>query len=277
MKKSKKRKLSITIDLEDYRKDKSIITQRYEKNTLDILDWLENRNIKATFFTVGQIAEQSPILIKKINDSGHEIGYHSYDHKPLTKINKNKFFSETKKNKSYIEDLIGKKLIGYRAPYFSLTPKTKWVLDLLLELDFEYSSSTIPKKIKNNFGYPGIPESPFKWSNGLLELPMVLSNFMGVKFPSIGGLYLRYIPMWFIQKTLLINGLRWTYIHPQDIDFDEPFTRVDHFTLLESFFCHFRKRNTFKQLDKLIKNHNISCLSDDIYKLNLKELPIFEN
>ena len=271
-----KKKISVTIDLEDHRKFKVFKTQRYEKNTLKILSWLEKNMIKATFFTVGQVAENSPKLVKLISNAGHSVAHHSYSHRPLTISDEKKFLEETKRSKSYIEDLIGKPISGFRAPFFSLTKETIWATEILKELGFYYSSSVVPVKIKKGFGYKDCPYSPFLWPSGLLEIPMTLSILFGKKIPTIGGLYLRYLPTHLVYNRLLDEGFRWTYIHPQDIDTTEPFTLVDHCSFIESSFCYFNKKRTFPRLEKLLKYHDVSPFEERVKNIDLSTVEVFK-
>ena len=134
----------------------------------------------------------------------------------------------------------------------------------------------MPTKIKNGFGYKGCPYSPFLWPSGLLEIPMTMSSIFGKKVPTIGGLYIRYLPAQLVCKTLSTEGFRWTYIHPQDIDIAEPFTLVDHFSFIESLFCYFNKKQTFPRLERLLSYHKISAFEERIRKIDMSTLQIFK-
>ncbi len=272
----KKLPLCITIDLEDHRATKSLSDRRYEMNTSKILGWLSHRKLKATFFVVGNIAEQSKLLLKTISREKHNIGFHSHTHRPLTLDCKKNFKYETEYGKKLLEDIIGKRVIGFRAPCFSLTPKTIWATEVLADLGFEYSSSVIPTRF-GKYCYPGVTEKPFKWKSGLIEYPMVLSKFLGKKFPSIGGLYLRLLPVSFSKRTLGNNGLRWIHLHPQDIDFFEPFTKVENLSNLQSFFYSLNRKKTFNKLNYLLNFHGTKDLESfhKEFMKNSKILPYF--
>ncbi len=253
--------LCITIDLEDHRLIKDEKSQRYERNTIRILRWLKENEIKATFFVVGKLAENSPKILKQVEKEGHEIAFHSYNHTPLTKTTPKDFIQDTIKGKQAIEDIIGTELIGFRAPCFSLTRDTIWATEILADLGFKYSSSVVPMKIPG-YGFPEVPEEIFSWRSGLVEFPMVLNKFCGISFPALGGLYLRYIPSSFLCKTIKNSGTRWIYFHPQDIDVDAPFERVEHLSLFGSFFYSLNKKYTFPRLEKLIEQHTVTNLLD---------------
>ena len=146
IKEKNRRKLCFTVDLEDHREIKDFKTARYEKNTESIIFWLEENSIKSTFFIVGNLVKSIPNLIKSIAENGHDICFHSYKHTPLTIEKIEDFIQETSYGKKLLEDLIGKQIIGFRAPCFSLTKKTVWAIDILSSIGFKYSSSTIPTK-----------------------------------------------------------------------------------------------------------------------------------
>ena len=126
--------LCITVDLEDHRLVKDLNTQRYEKNTKTILRWLKDNGMKATFFVVGEIAENTPSIIKQVAEEGHELGFHSYNHIPLTKTNPKDFTTDSQKGKDLIEDLTGKEILGFRAPCFLLLEKLFGLLKFWLIL-----------------------------------------------------------------------------------------------------------------------------------------------
>ena len=269
-----KKQIFVTIDLEDYRKTKNTVQKPYEETTNIILKWLRERKIRATFFVVGQIAEESPKLVKKIS-LNHDIAFHSFDHTLLTDESIHSFSVKTKKSKEFIEDIIEKKVIGFRAPCFSLVPRTFWVTKVLSELGFEYSSSTIPAKMPK-FGFPGIPEIPFKWESGLVEFPMVLSNFYGKKIPSIGGAYLRYFPLGLTLKTLNEEGLRWTYLHPQDIFMKNSFNIVKGLNFFQSIAYHHNRKKTLVNLETLLMFHEVINMESYLQKIKKVLLPEFK-
>jgi hypothetical protein len=254
--------------------DKDCYESSYECKTKKMLHWLENKGIKATFFVVGSLARENTNLIKTIASKAHNIGLHSYTHQPLNKVSKKEFLDGTKESKAFLEDLIGKEILGYRAPYFSLTKETYWVTDELFNLGFRYSSSTIPSNILN-VSFPGIPEAPFKWGSGLVEFPMVLSNVMGIRFPSIGGVYLRYIPSSLLAMTLNNTGLRWTYLHPQDIAGKKKFEKISSLGYLASLLYCFNRRSTLSKLNHLVGMHEILDLEEYFKTISIDQLEMY--
>jgi polysaccharide deacetylase family protein (PEP-CTERM system associated) len=245
-------RLVFTLDLEEHRPDDSF-PKRYPEITYTLLEFLERRKIEATVFVLGRIVRDDPKLIQEISSRGHEIAYHSVDHVHLTVENPDRFRNQATEYKKKIEDLIGKPLQGYRAPAFSLTRESLWAVETLQELGFTYSSSVMPAK-NPVYGFPGAPMRPFKWPNGLLEIPAPVARCGPMTIPFLGGFYLRYLPNRLIQK-LLKNGAPeqcyWAYCHPYDFDHKERFFRIDGTSLLVSALLWFNRRHTFEKLESI--------------------------
>ena len=140
-----------------------------EVRTLKICDSLEStmggkrRAIKATFFILGWIAERYPRLVKEIHSRGHEIASHGYSHKVIYHQTQEEFREDIRKSKQILEDLTGEAVIGYRAPTYSITNKTLWALQILLEEGYKYDSSIFPIR-HDYYGMPQCPRFPFLWN-----------------------------------------------------------------------------------------------------------------
>src|SRR5882724_8597685 len=132
-----------TLDLEDHRAEYSA-ESRYPENTRRVLDFLDSLGVRGTVFVVGRLAEASPELVRDVAARGHEIACHSWKHTPLDRDTPRTFQEETRRAKDILEQLSGKAVEGYRAPIFSLIERTRWAIDVLLELGFTYSSSVMP-------------------------------------------------------------------------------------------------------------------------------------
>ena len=219
--------ITFTLDLEDHRPDETLPV-RYPAIVEKILDFLDEKKIRGTIFTVGSLAEKNPDLVKRIHASGHEIGHHSYDHTVLMQQTPEQFKEHTKKAKAILEDIIGDEVPGFRAPVFSLTRHTLWAVDILKELDFRYSSSVLPAPNPLH-GFPGAPHQPFQWSNGLLEIPAPIGKMGPMTMPYLGGFYLRYLPFAIVQQQIKKANDQtslWTYCHPYDFDAEEKNWRI---------------------------------------------------
>lgn len=267
--------ITFTLDLEDHRPDETQ-PARYPFIVGEILAFLEEQNIKGTFFTVGTLAERKPKLIKMIQEQGHEIAHHSYDHTTLDKQTPDEFRTHTQKAKDILEDITGKKVTGYRAPVFSLTKDTIWAVDILKELGFEYSSSILPASNPLH-GFSGTPTQPFKWSNGLLEIPAPIGKIGPMTMPYLGGFYFRYLPFSIVQQQIAKandNANLWTYCHPYDFDAEEKEWRIKDASIPVSLLLWFNRKNTFKKLEKLTNNYSFSApFKEQIFS---KDLPLID-
>jgi polysaccharide deacetylase family protein (PEP-CTERM system associated) len=216
--------ISFTVDLEDptgvYAPD-----GRYIALTRRILDLCAATRRRATFFTIGRVAEACPELICEIAKRGHEVAYHSHNHVSLTDETPECFMRETRTDKDRFEQLTGKPIIGFRAPRFSLTPDSLWATDVLAELGFRYSSSIMPTGV-SLYGFADAPTRPFRWANGLIELPLPVVQVGPLRLPYLGGIYLYalpgFLPHYWVGKAGN-DEILWTYTHPYDLDREEKF------------------------------------------------------
>ncbi|MFZ5759490.1 MAG: XrtA system polysaccharide deacetylase [Thermodesulfobacteriota bacterium] len=247
----------LTIDVEDYFQvsafEKVISPNewdrcalRVENNTGGILQLLAARNVKATFFIVGWIAERCPELVREIARHGHEIGCHSYLHRKIYDLSPDQFREDTKRAKDILEKITGQPVYGYRAPSYSITRKSLWALEILAELGFTYDSSIFPI-YHDTYGIPDAPRYPFLWdlsgktpqyanqltdkpsghSTVLKEYPLSTALILGRKVPVAGGGYFRLFPYWFTKFALgkINNDERKPfvfYLHPWEIDPNQP-------------------------------------------------------
>ncbi len=230
----------MSVDLEDYFCDLPFDTwSQYEsrvmKSTNKILELFEKYEIKATFFTLGYIAEKFPDLVKDIDDRGHEIASHGYAHLDIRKITKEEFENDLKKSIQILEKIIGKKILGFRAPYFSIDKKSFWAMEVLSKY-FKYDSSIFPVKtpmygIKNaprNIYKPNLTNpSVIDLKSKLIEIPMATHRIPIIgNIPIAGGFHLRFLPYFYIKyglnKINENNNSFIFYIHPKDLDPEMP-------------------------------------------------------
>lgn len=186
-----------------------------------ILDLLEERNFKATFFCLGEVAKKEPQIIKKISSKGHQIGSHSFSHIFLGDLNPNEIKEDTRKSIDTIENIIGEKVIIYRAPAFSITEKNKWVLEILAENGITHDCSIFP----SNRSFGGFPSFKYRSPaiinyNGVYikEFPISTTNIMGKEIAYTGGGYFRLFPYWKLKSTIRKNDYVMTYFHIKDFD-----------------------------------------------------------
>jgi polysaccharide deacetylase family protein (PEP-CTERM system associated) len=256
---------AFTIDVEDYyhvsalasaipREQWSQRESRVAASTDRLLAMLDERRIKGTFFVLGWVADKVPELVKRIASQGHEVACHGYSHELIYRQTPGVFADETHRSKTLLEDLTGMPVIGYRAASFSITPRSRWALDTLIEQGFLYDSSIFPVR-HDRYGMPGADRAPgyvHAPSGGrIAEFPMSTAAFGPVRVPVSGGGYFRLLPYWFTRNGLRsINerdGMPFTfYLHPWEIDVDQPrvevgfVSRFRHYTNLSK--CESRLR-----------------------------------
>ena len=225
----------MSVDLEDYFCDLPFSEwENYEsrvvKNTKSILELFEKHNVTATFFTLGYIAEKHPELIEEIISKGHEISSHGYAHLDARNLNKSEFEQDFKKSLDILYSITHEKILGFRAPFFSINKKNLWVFDILKE-NVKYDSSIFPVKTPL-YGIPDAIEHTYKISENdplsesnigdFFEIPPLALKFPFRNIPAAGGFYLRFLPVQLIE--LAINKINrndfpaMCYIHPKDLD-----------------------------------------------------------
>jgi hypothetical protein len=245
--------LTITFDLEDNRRSAEQ-EERFVPMSHRFLDFVEERGIRATVFIVGEIARSHPGLVRRVSAGGHEIGLHGLRHVALGDVGAARLPGELREGRALLEDLVQSPVRGFRAPIFSLTPRTAWAVAQIAEAGFLYSSSVLPAANPLH-GWPGAPQRPFRWDNGLLELPCPVGGASRMRIPFLGGIYLRYVPTPLMRR--FIRGLGrcavpWSYSHPYDLDREEPFFVMPHAGWLTSRLLHTRRGATLGRLDAVI-------------------------
>ena len=243
--------VTFTLDLEDHRPSPDHPV-RYPALTREVLEFLDLRGIRGTFFVVGEVAEAAPDLVGEVAARGHEIGLHGWRHTPLTELDADSFRADVDRGKALLEDLAGRPVVGFRAPTFSLVPESRWAIDVLADAGFAYSSSILPAR-SPLFGDPSLPTTPFRWPNGLAELPVPIAGAGPARVPYLGGTYLRVLPAPLIRRAHARGERRvpWTYLHPYDVDTDEPYWKVPDAGWMSPLLWVGRKR-VLGKLDQLV-------------------------
>ena len=230
---------AMTIDVEDYfqvsafarhipRESWASISCRVEGNIDRILALLDEAGVKATFFTLGWIAERYPAMVRHIVANGHELASHGCAHQRVSDLQPAEFLNDITCSKALLEDIGGQQVLGYRAPSFSIGSQNLWALDLLETAGYRYSSSIYPIR-HDHYGMPDAPRFAFHPSGkeGLLELPVTTVRLFKRNFPAGGGGYFRLWPYpvsrWFLQR-VNHHDCRSAifYFHPWEIDPGQP-------------------------------------------------------
>lgn len=228
---------ALTIDVEDYfqvsafaphikRSEWNSRECRIERNVTRILEMLSHHQTKATFFTLGWIAERYPQLIHQIADQGHEIASHGYGHERASDLTEDAFFTDIHKAKVILEELCGSEVKGYRAPSFSIGAGNLWAFDCLARAGYRYSSSVYPIR-HDHYGMPDSPRFAYSVRPGLVEIPVTTLRALGRNLPSSGGGYFRLLPYalsrWMLKR--VNSGDQQPgifYFHPWEIDVAQP-------------------------------------------------------
>lgn len=245
--------VTFTLDLEDLRSSPELEV-RVDKVAPRVFDRLAELGVRGSVYVVGDLARDHPELVRRVAADGHEIGLHALTHGPIGERGPEGFRADTAEGRARLEDLIGRPVVGYRAPMMSLVPESAWAVEILVELGFSYSSSVLPAP-SPLYGWPGLPRTPFRWSPGLLELPCPLVRIAGAEVPYLGGAYLRVLP-----RAVLRHGLRrapqgavlWTYCHPWEFDADEKFYVFDDGGWVASRIGWANRRNMMKRVERLL-------------------------
>jgi len=230
---------AMSIDVEDYFQVSAFepyvaknqwdnLPHRVENNTYKILDILGDKQIKATFFTLGWIAERYPSIVKRIVSDGHELACHGYEHIRVTEQTPDQFRSDVYKAKNILEELSGKEIKGYRAASYSIGASNLWALNVLQELGFKYSSSIYPVK-HDLYGMPEAPRFIFEpiQNFDFKEIPITTIRLGHKNWPCGGGGFFRFYPYalskWALNR---VNQQEQQsaifYFHPWEIDSKQP-------------------------------------------------------
>ncbi len=221
------------------------LSGRVERNCCAILDLFAAADVKATFFTLGWVAQRHGPLMRRIVDAGHELASHGWDHERVFRLDRAGFTADLERSRKVLEDASGVQITGYRAPSFSIDSRTPWAYMALAEQGYAYSSSVAPIT-HDHYGWREAPRFAFRplpWSN-LIELPVTTAHFAGRRLAAGGGGFFRVLPYGFSRWAIRQVNTRDQrpavfYFHPWEIDPDQPRvtgaslrSRVRHYTNL---------------------------------------------
>ena len=229
---------ALTIDVEDYfqvsafapyiaRSDWEHRECRVEANVERILEMLARHDVKATFFTLGWIAERYPQIVRAIVSNGHELASHGHGHQRVTDLSEAEFRADIERAKGTLEDLSGAPVLGYRAPSFSIVAANLWALDCLARTGHRYSSSIYPIR-HDHYGMPDAPRFAHPVAGGgLIEIPPTTLRLLDRNLPSSGGGFFRLLPYgvsrWMLrQVNRRDRQAAIFYFHPWELDAGQP-------------------------------------------------------
>ena len=230
---------AFTVDVEDYFHVSAFADRicpstwdqyqsRVVANTQHLLKRLEDRQVQATFFILGWVADRHPQLVRDIHRAGHEIGCHSYWHQLIYNQTPDEFRADLIRSRDVLEQLTGEPVTAYRAPSFSITARSLWALEILAAEGFTTDSSIFPIH-HDRYGMPGAQRFPHRLSTAageLREFPPSVCRIGGFNFPVSGGGYFRLYPLPFTVRCLRAINRRQQpfmfYIHPWELDPEQP-------------------------------------------------------
>ena len=249
---------ALTVDVEDYFHTSALapfaprdrwdsLESRVCASTDRLLEMFDEAQVCGTFFVLGWVAERFPELVRRIANHGHEIGSHGYAHRLVYDETPSGFREDVRRARGLLEDMSGIAVHGFRAPSYSVTMRSLWALEILIEEGYQYDSSIFPIR-HDTYGIPESPRHSFvmqRRAGTIIEVPASTVRYAGFNLPVAGGAYLRILPFawtrWGIRR--LNDGEQKpaiVYIHPWEVDPDQPrlaaagLSRFRHYSNLDS-------------------------------------------
>ena len=276
---------ALTVDVEDYyhvtgfencvfRAEWDDLESRIVASTHQVLDVLRSADVRGTFFVLGWVAERFPSLIRAISEEGHEIGCHGFWHRVVYHQAPDEFRHDLCRARDVLQDVIGAPVTAYRAPCFSITRRSLWALDILIDEGFTSDSSIFPT-VHDRYGLVNAPVAPHRirrQAGSLWEFPLPVYRRLGHPWPIGGGGYLRLYPY-----ALTRHGLRAinaqgrpfaVYLHPWELDPEQP--QLDPGPL-RAFRHYVNLAKTKTRLVKLLADFRFGTMKEVLTGLQTKE------
>jgi polysaccharide deacetylase family protein (PEP-CTERM system associated) len=270
---------AFTVDVEDYyhvsgferhvaRDSWGSHASRVELSTRKLIELMARHNVRGTFFILGWIAQRFPRLVREIQAAGHELGSHSFWHRLVYSLSPAEFRQDVRDSKAAIEDAAGETVTCYRAPSFSITRKSLWALEILREEGFTVDASIFPTR-HDRYGIPEAKPEIHRWtsaSGSIIVYPSTVSRVCGWNVPTGGGGYFRLYP-WrfpklFLQRVLNSGRPIMFYVHPWEIDPDQP--RFSFGSRGTRFRHYVNLRQTAHKLDRLLQTFAFGSMRESI-------------
>lgn len=282
----------ISIDVEDWfhifelestpnLKDWELMESRVEKNFFNMLEILEEKNVKATCFFLGWIAEKHPNLVNEAAKRKHEIASHGYAHQLINFQTKSQFYKDVSKTKQILESISGTEVIGYRAPGFSITPETTWAFSQLVKAGYKYDSSLFPAKRGHGY-FLNSKLHPFKITDlNIFEFPLTVASVLSKRICFWGGGYLRLFPYCIIKamtnQIACENRPVIYYVHPREIDIKQPRLEM---SFSRKFKSYVNLKTTKTKISKILTSNSFLTFAnflnehEDYFESNSKKISI---
>jgi polysaccharide deacetylase family protein (PEP-CTERM system associated) len=252
---------ALTVDFEDWYQGLEIPHTEwdgYEDRVIPagrrLLSILEAAGTRATFFILGYVAEKHPEIVREISAAGHEIGTHGYSHTLIYRQARDLFRGEMDRAIKSLQDITGQRVLGHRAPFFSITRDSLWALEVLGELGIRYDSSIFPV-LNYRYGIADAPRWPYQVDAGqqqLMEFPISTLQILGRNLPIAGGAYFRIYPYAFTRSAFRSVNRKGHpavfYLHPWELDPEHPRIRLPRRISLTHYFNLHKTENRFRRL-----------------------------
>lgn len=238
-----------------------------ENNVDRLIDICDRHDVKSTCFILGDVARHKPHIVKKLFDAGHEIASHGSSHKLIYPMTPDEFRTDIQASSDILEQIIGEKVVGFRAPSWSVKRDTLlWFYKVLAEEGFLYSSSVYPAK-NTLFGIEGFLDIPhYPTSANILEIPQSIMSLFGNRVGYAGGGYLRFFPTWLIQRVIRSKNNEgksiFIYLHPREIDSDQPRLKLGW---RDGYFHYQGIAGCEEKLSSLVEKFSTSFIRMDDY------------
>ncbi|MGK7869292.1 XrtA system polysaccharide deacetylase [Falsiroseomonas sp. E2-1-a20] len=267
---------AMTVDVEDWfqvqafadaipREEWDWLSCRVEANTEQVLERFAEAGVRGTFFTLGWVAQRYPALVRRIVAAGHELASHGHGHELVSRIGAEAFRADIRRARALLEDAGGVAVHGYRAPTFSIGPRTPWAHAILAEEGYHYSSSIFPVR-HDLYGAPDAPRGPYRpHPDGVVELPMTTVRAFRRTLPCSGGGWFRLVPYALFRAGLQrVNAEEGRpgifYFHPWEVDPDQP--RVFQARALSRFRHYTGLASMGARLDRLLRDFAWGRMAD---------------
>ena len=266
--------------------------ETFDRYLGEILDLLDERQMQATFFIVGKMANEFPEVVKRIHLRGQDIGCHSNIHTWLNKMSPEDALADTRVAIDSLEQCIGKKVKSYRAPAFSIGNSNRWAFDVLSQCGIENDASVFPAS--RDFG--GFPDfghqcpTLIKTQNRTIkEFPIVMANVMGKEIAFSGGGYFRFFPLWFVKKQMNKHDYNICYFHIGDLIpsskkvmtrkeyedyFKEPGTLINRYKRYVK--SNIGKATAFDRMCRLIRSRDFLSIAQAEKQIDWANCPIMQ-
>lgn len=257
-------KNALTIDVEEYfqvaalaeavpRARWDAMPSRLHQGLWALLKLFDARGVKATFFTLGWVAQRHPGLVRDIVAGGHELASHGFDHRNVFAMRREDFFDDLVRARGVLEEIGCVEVRGYRAPNFSIDSRTPWAHEMMAKAGLRYSSSIYPARAKLGAAFSSVAQTPW----GVTEIPVSSPRIFGRAWPAGGGGYFRLLPYRVSARLVAhVNEVERQpavfYLHPWELDAHQP--RLAGLGPLSRFRHYINLDRTHARLDRLLQD-----------------------